>query len=100
MSVFERVREIGIMRAVGWSSTRIAALIVSEALGICLIALGLGLLDPLLRRFGAQRADAEQPTVTFLVIPAGAKPKATTGKAGPAVEPMQLTERLPIGASP
>ena len=44
MSVFERVREIGIMRAVGWSSTRIAALIVSEALGICLIALGLGLL--------------------------------------------------------
>ena len=44
MSVFERVREIGIMRAVGWTSVRIAALIVSEALGICLIALGLGLL--------------------------------------------------------
>jgi len=44
MSVFERVREIGIMRAVGWTSTRIAALIVSEALGICLIALGIGLL--------------------------------------------------------
>jgi putative ABC transport system permease protein len=44
MSVFERVREIGIMRAVGWKSRRIAALIVSEAIGICLIALGLGLL--------------------------------------------------------
>jgi putative ABC transport system permease protein len=44
MSVFERVREIGIMRAVGWTSGRIAALIVSEALGICLLALGLGLL--------------------------------------------------------
>jgi putative ABC transport system permease protein len=44
MSVFERVREIGIMRAVGWTSRRIAALIVSEALGICLIALALGLL--------------------------------------------------------
>jgi putative ABC transport system permease protein len=43
MSVFERIREIGIMRAVGWSSTRIAALIVSEALGIGLIALGIGL---------------------------------------------------------
>ncbi|HWQ01232.1 MAG TPA: ABC transporter permease [Gaiellaceae bacterium] len=43
MSVFERIREIGIMRAVGWTSTRIAALIVSEALGICLIALGIGL---------------------------------------------------------
>jgi putative ABC transport system permease protein len=44
MSVFERIREIGIMRAVGWSSRRIAGLIVSEAIGICLIALGLGLL--------------------------------------------------------
>jgi putative ABC transport system permease protein len=44
MAVFERVREIGIMRAVGWSSPRIAALIVSESVAIGLLALGLGLL--------------------------------------------------------
>lgn len=44
MAVFERVREIGIMRAVGWSSRRIAGLIVCESLGIGLLALGLGLL--------------------------------------------------------
>ncbi len=43
MSVFERVREIGILRAVGWTGTRIAALIVSEAIGIALVALALGL---------------------------------------------------------
>jgi len=43
MSVFERVREIGILRAVGWPARRIAALIVSEALAICLIALAAGL---------------------------------------------------------
>lgn len=43
MSVFERIREIGIMRAVGWTSPRIAMLIVSEAIGICLLALALGL---------------------------------------------------------
>ena len=43
MSVFERVREIGILRAVGWRGRRIAALIVSEALGIALVALALGL---------------------------------------------------------
>jgi len=44
MSVFERVREIGIMRAVGWPGWRIALLIVSEAVGIGLMALALGLL--------------------------------------------------------
>lgn len=43
MSVFERVREIGILRAVGWPGRRIAALIVSEALGISLVALAIGL---------------------------------------------------------
>ena len=43
MSVFERVREIGIMRAVGWTSWRIGALIVCEALGIGLLALAIGL---------------------------------------------------------
>jgi putative ABC transport system permease protein len=43
MSVFERVREIGILRAVGWPARRIALLIVSEALGIGILALGIGL---------------------------------------------------------
>jgi putative ABC transport system permease protein len=42
MSVFERTREIGILRAVGWPVRRIAAMIVAEAVGICLIALGVG----------------------------------------------------------
>jgi putative ABC transport system permease protein len=43
MSVFERVREIGILRAVGWTGSRIAALVISEAIGISLVALALGL---------------------------------------------------------
>src|SRR5262245_13946558 len=42
MSVFERVREIGILRAVGWRTQRIAGMIVSEAIAICLLALGVG----------------------------------------------------------
>ncbi len=42
MSVFERVREIGILRAVGWPTIQIAALIVSEAVAICLLALVVG----------------------------------------------------------
>jgi putative ABC transport system permease protein len=43
MSVIERMREIGILRAVGWPGRRIVALIVSEAVGISLLALALGL---------------------------------------------------------
>jgi putative ABC transport system permease protein len=43
MSVLERVREIGILRAVGWKTSRIAAMIVSEALAIGLLALAVGL---------------------------------------------------------
>ena len=44
MSVVERVREIGILRAVGWRSWRIAVLIVSEAIALSLLALAAGLL--------------------------------------------------------
>src|SRR6266516_388564 len=43
MSVYERVREIGILRAVGWPSRRIALLIVGEAVAISTLALALGL---------------------------------------------------------
>jgi putative ABC transport system permease protein len=43
-SVFERVREIGILRAVGWPGRRIGAVVVGEAVAICLVALGVGLL--------------------------------------------------------
>jgi putative ABC transport system permease protein len=42
-SVFERVGEIGVLRAVGWRGRRIVGLIVSEALGISLLALAVGL---------------------------------------------------------
>jgi putative ABC transport system permease protein len=43
MSVFERIQEIGVLRAIGWPGRRIAALILSEAAGISLIALAIGL---------------------------------------------------------
>jgi putative ABC transport system permease protein len=42
MAVSERVHEIGILRAIGWKTSRIAVLIVSEAIGICLLGLVVG----------------------------------------------------------
>src|SRR3970282_2166566 len=42
MSVFERTREIGILRAVGWSGRRILRMIIGESLFLCLIAAVIG----------------------------------------------------------
>lgn len=43
MSVFERTREIGILRAIGWRSSRILRLIVVESVILCLIAVVVGI---------------------------------------------------------
>jgi putative ABC transport system permease protein len=42
MSVFERTREIGIFRAVGWSGRRILRMIISESIFLCLVAAVVG----------------------------------------------------------
>ena len=45
MSVMERTREIGVLRAVGWSSRRVLWMILMESISVCLIGglLGAGL---------------------------------------------------------
>jgi putative ABC transport system permease protein len=42
MSVFERTREIGILRAVGWRGSRIMRMIVGESLVLCVFAAVVG----------------------------------------------------------
>jgi len=42
MSIFERTREIGILRAVGWRRRRVLALVIGEALVIALVGSLLG----------------------------------------------------------
>jgi putative ABC transport system permease protein len=42
MSVFERTREIGILRAVGWADNRVVRLIVGESLVLCIVAAAVG----------------------------------------------------------
>jgi putative ABC transport system permease protein len=44
MAVMERTREIGVLRAVGWSRRRIVSMIISEATGVGLIACLIGCL--------------------------------------------------------
>ena len=44
MSIFERTREIGILRAVGWRRSRVLALVLGEALAIALLGTVLGMI--------------------------------------------------------
>lgn len=44
MSIFERTREIGVLRAVGWSKRRVMHMILLESLLLCLLAAVLGAL--------------------------------------------------------
>jgi ABC-type lipoprotein export system ATPase subunit len=65
MSVFERTREVGILRAVGWRGSRILRLIVFESLAPCLIA-AIGVLFGLL----ASRAVLLVPSISSFLVPA------------------------------
>jgi len=65
MSVFERTREIGILRAVGWRGSRILRMIFLESLTLCLIAVAIGIV------FGAiaSRAVLLIPAISSFLVP-------------------------------
>jgi putative ABC transport system permease protein len=65
MSVFERTREIGVLRAVGWSGGRILRMIIGESLLLCLIAAVVGSVLGVL----ASRAVILIPAVRSLIEP-------------------------------
>src|SRR4029077_4753716 len=65
MSVFERIHEIGVMRAVGWPGRGIATLILSEAIGIGLLALAAGLAAG----YGAAELFVEHGNLSQLATP-------------------------------
>ena len=66
MSVFERTREIGVLRAVGWRGSRIIRMIFVEALALCLVAAMIGGLLGVL----ATRAVLLVPAVSSFLTPA------------------------------
>jgi putative ABC transport system permease protein len=65
MSVFERTREIGILRAVGWRGSRILRMVVLESLLLCLLAAAIGVLLGVL----ASRAVLLAPAVSAILAP-------------------------------
>jgi putative ABC transport system permease protein len=98
MSVFERTREIGILRAVGWSGRRILTMVLGESLLLCLLAavagVGLGIaatrgvaLIPEVRSFLQLEYTAE-PFVKALAVAAIV---ALLGAAYPALRAVRLT---------
>jgi ABC-type antimicrobial peptide transport system permease subunit len=66
MSIYERTREIGALRALGWSAWRILAQILQESLYLCLIAGVLGALMGV----GFLAAIAQLPFASSVVSPA------------------------------
>jgi putative ABC transport system permease protein len=64
-SVYERTREIGILRAIGWRQTRVIRMILMEASLLSIVAAALGSLAGLLITWGLSRA----PVVAGTVVP-------------------------------
>jgi ABC-type antimicrobial peptide transport system permease subunit len=55
MSIYERTREIGTLRALGWPKRRILSQIVQESLWLCLLAGVLGSISGVLLMWGASK---------------------------------------------
>lgn len=65
MSVFERTKELGVLRAVGWRPRRVLGMILGESLTLSLLGGGVGLLLGL----AAVRAVASFPVISSIMPP-------------------------------
>jgi len=98
MSVAQRTREIGVLRAVGWSRRRIIGLILSEAFGIGIVgciagfAMGVGLAE-LTRElpFSRQIIDPVYPPSIFLRALAVAVLLSVVGAMIPAIRAARIS---------
>jgi len=65
MSVFERTKELGVLRAIGWRPRRVLAMILGESLALSLLGGGVGLLLGL----ATVRAVQNVPAISSLMPP-------------------------------
>ena len=104
MSVFERTREIGILRALGWRSARIMRMIVGESLLLCLAAAVVGIALGVL----ATRALLLVPAIeTFLepqyspgAVPEGVRRRCRRRDRGRSLPSHQGRKALADGGAP
>jgi putative ABC transport system permease protein len=98
MSVFERTRELGVLRAIGWRGSRILRLIAAESLFLCVLASGIGvavgvaasravLLVPAVSAF----LDPRYPPSIFLRALAVGVTVALVGAVYPAIRAIRLS---------
>jgi putative ABC transport system permease protein len=98
MSVFERTREIGILRALGWSGTRVLRMVLTESLMLCMaasvIGTGLGLVAtravlfvPIIENF----LEPQYPAAIFVRAVIVGVVVALAGAAYPAYRAVRLT---------
>ncbi len=98
MSVFERTREFGVLRAVGWTSRRILRMVLSESLLLCLFAAVIGSLLGILAVQGVTQISTVQnllepkySAAVFLRAFVVAMAVAVIGAIYPAIRAIRLT---------
>jgi putative ABC transport system permease protein len=102
MSVLERTREIGILRAVGWSRRRILASVLGEGVVLCLVAAVVGMLLGVL----AAQAIVLVPSISSFLTPVyspavfvrAAGIALLVGLAGAAYPALRATRLTPMEA--
>jgi putative ABC transport system permease protein len=102
MSVFERTREIGILRAVGWSRRRILGTVIGESVALCSLAAIVGVLLGV----AASRAIMLVPSISSFLTPVYAPDvfvravaiALIVGLAGAAYPALRATRLTPMEA--
>ena len=101
-SVLERTREIGILRAMGWPSKRIAAMIGMESIAIALIASVLGSILAMIATWVLSQSDIAKgvlnPSIDARVMLQGAAIGLLIGLFGALLPAWRATRMLPTDA--